>query len=136
MPTLIRAEVMMLAFCQAGRRTGLRIVRRVATVCAQFIFLWHAFRLVRHVASGTLFRLPPTPECRCRPYVGLETSLLAPPLCGPSPFFWVPWCFRVRFRRLLLLRWRPQCVAGAPAWSLVLALPLLLSWHQQFSLSL
>ena len=102
----------------AYRTAGCHGLRTVYFSCGTL------FRLVRHVASGTLFRLPPTPECRRRPYVGLETSLRAPPLCGPSPFFWVPWCFRVCFGRLLLLRWRPQCVAGAPAWSLVLALAL------------
>ena len=90
MPTLLRAEVVMLGFCQAGRPVGLRIVRqdchgRIAYSLFSCGF-WHAFRLVRYVACGTLFRLLPTPECRRRPHVGSETSVFAPPLRCDSPF--------------------------------------------------
>ena len=102
---------------------------------------------MRLVASGTLFRLPPTRECRRRANVGSETLVFALPLRGASPFYWVPWCFRVRFGRLLQLRWGRQCVAGATliltttsktvaAWSLVPALALLfgrgISFHCRF----
>ena len=65
--------------------------------------LMHAFHLVRHVASGTLFRSPPTRDCRRRAFVGSETS----------PFSWLPWRFRVRFGRLLELCRRRQSVVGA-----------------------
>ena len=93
MPTLLRAEVVILGFCQAGRPVGLRIVlqdRHGRIAYSPFSCgFWHAFRLVRHVASGRLFRWPPTRECRRRPYVGSETSVFAPPLRGASPFCWV-----------------------------------------------
>ena len=90
MPILLRAEVVMLGFCQAGRPVGLHIVLqdrhgRIAYSLFSCGF-WHAFRLVRHVASGRLFRWPPTRECRRRPHVGSETSVFAPPLRGTSPF--------------------------------------------------
>ena len=131
MPTLLRAEVMMLGFCQAGRPGGLRIVRQDCHGLCTVYFLGE---------SGTLFvrcdlwHLARFSACHQHPSVGVgsETSVFARPLRGASPFRWVP-C--VRFGRLLQLRWRRQCVAGATmiftttlktvaAWSLVLALSL------------
>ena len=49
------------------------------------------------VESGTLFRSLPTRGWRRRANVGPETSVFALPLCGASPFCWVPWRFRVLF---------------------------------------
>ena len=115
MPTLLRAEVVMLGFCQAGRPVGLRIVRqdchgRIAYSLFSCGF-WHAFRLVRCVACGTLFRLLPTPSVGVVPMLAQRPRCLRRRFVALRPFCWVPWCFLLRFGRLLHLLWRRQCAS-------------------------
>ena len=64
--------------------------RRIATAGLRTVYFLvesgALFTLVRHVASGTLFRSLPTRKCRRRAYFSSETSVFALSLRGASPF--------------------------------------------------
>ena len=83
---------------------GLRTVYFLVDSGTLFVWcdVWHVARFsacYQHPSVGVVLTLAQRPRCLRRRFVALR------------PFCWVPWCFLLRFGRLLHLLWRRQCAS-------------------------
>ena len=129
MPTLLRAEVMMLGFCQAGRPARLRVVRRDCHGLRKVYFLGE---------SGTLFvrcdmwHLARFSACHQHPSVGVVLTLAQKPRCLRLRFVALRPSTGFHGASVFALGDCFNCVGDdnvktVAAWSLVLALALTFS---------